>query len=498
MARDKRKKRKDHAIKKAASTSKKANKQATKAMRKDARLNAGSSDEEEDIELLIKQFAEVDRKKGVATEETACAAPSPRANASWVASPLDNVTCFLFGGECFNGSKLRVFGDLFKYRLDKKAWTKISCAVVPGPRSGHQTVALPSGSLLTFGGEFATASQNQFHHYKDCWMFDIKESRWTQLEGPTPSARSGHRMAGWGKFFVLYGGFFDNGRTVKYHDDLWVFDTTSYTWTKVDMPAASSKPSARSGFQFFASGDKIYLYGGYAKKIASEDTTASTASNKAHADDREKGIVYSDMWALTMSTDLSQLKWEKLKKSGAAPPPRAGCSIAVHKTRAILFGGVEDDETDGNSTCWNDMRSFALDARKWFPYVAKKAKAEAPSPAAVGGAAAEGSSSEPSPVEPAGPVFDPSVPHPRYNAMLAVQKNHLLMFGGLFEQGKNEFTLNDLWTLNLDKNGPWECLQRGAWERPAEEEAKQVVDGKQKDESDSDSESSSDSDSDSN
>ncbi|KAJ3156759.1 hypothetical protein HDU86_003525 [Geranomyces michiganensis] len=488
MARDKRKKRKDHAVKKAASTSKKANKQASKAMRKDARLNAGSSDEEEDIELLIKQFNEVDRKNALATEETPCTAPpSPRANASWVASPLDNTTCYLFGGECFNGSKLRVFGDLFKYRIDKKAWSKITCAVAPGPRSGHQTVALPSGSLLTFGGEFATASQNQFHHYKDCWMFNIKEARWTQLEGPTPSARSGHRMAGWNKFFVLYGGFFDNGRTVKYHDDLWIFDTTTYAWTKVDVPAGSSKPSARSGFQFFTSGDKIYLYGGYAKKVASDNEATLNKAN-AGGGDREKGIVYSDMWALTMSTDFAQLKWEKLKKSGTAiPPSRAGCSIAVHKNRAILFGGVEDDEAGSDSSmCWNDMRSFAIDSRKWFPFVVKKAKSNEGEGGDSVAAATDGVA------EATGPVFDSSVPHPRYNAMLAVQKNQLVLFGGLFEQGKNEFTLNDLWTLNLDKNGPWECVQRGAWDRQAEnDEKKQAAATEKEDESDSDSDSSS-------
>ncbi|KAI8922548.1 hypothetical protein DFJ77DRAFT_447030 [Powellomyces hirtus] len=453
MTRDKRKKRKDHAGKKAVVKSQKASKQASKAERKDARLNARDSEDEEDIELLLKQFEEQDRKANVVSEETAAPPPSPRANASFVASPLSNTVCYLFGGEHYNGSKLRVFNDLYKYRMDKKDWRKITCALTPGPRSGHQTVALTNGKLVLFGGEYASATQNQFHHWKDCWIFDLKENKWEKLDIATPAARSGHRMTVWKNFVVLFGGFYDNYKTTKYYDDLWLFDTTAYTWTKVETPSTSSKPSARSGFQFFTHNDTCYVYGGYCKKQLEGE--------------REKGVVYSDMWALQMSTDPTALKWERVKKAGAAPPPRAGCAISVHKNRAVLFGGVEDEDEDEDkgggagddaSVCQNDMYNFALETKKWFPYAVKKPKTNEPEPATL-------------PATPTGktkatePQFDPNLPHPRYNAMLAVQKNTLLMYGGLFERRKEEHTLDDLWSFNLDKQGPWECLQRGAWER---------------------------------
>ncbi|KAJ3011759.1 hypothetical protein HKX48_006653 [Thoreauomyces humboldtii] len=461
MTRDKRKKRKDHAAKSAVSKSHKANKQAQKAHRKDQKQNG--EDSEEDIELLLRQFEELDRSRIKApTAEEPCPPPSPRANASFVPSPLNAAHCFLFGGEECTGPKLKVYNDLFRYRIDKKDWRSITCALQPGPRSGHQVVPLTSGKLVLFGGEYASATQSQFHHWKDTWIFDIKTSLWEKLDIPSPAARSGHRMTVWKHLVVLYGGFYDNYKTTKYYDDLWVFDTIEYKWTKLETSSVSSRPSGRSGFQWFTHGDTCYMYGGYCKeKLEGE---------------REKGIVFSDMWALTMSLDMSNLRWERVKKSNSAPPPRAGCSMTVHKSRAVLFGGVEDDEEGDESVCQSDMYSITLDARKWFSFNVK-APPPPPSPSP--------SPSTTVPVMPSigepGGTFDPSRPHPRYNAMLAVQKNTMLLYGGLFEDRKVEHTLDDLWCINLDKQGPWECLLPGSWERSSTTttttEAKPVGDG---------------------
>ena len=48
----------------------------------------------------------------------------------------------------------------------------------------------------------------------------------------------------------------------------------------------------------------------------------------------ESGVVLSDCWAL----DLKTYTWERVKKTGIAPGPRSGFSLAVHRTRAVLFG----------------------------------------------------------------------------------------------------------------------------------------------------------------
>ena len=39
---------------------------------------------------------------------------------------------------------------------------------------------------------------------------------------------------------------------------------------------------------------------------------------------------------------MLMLQWERIKKAGFAPGPRASFSMVAHKQRAILFGGITD------------------------------------------------------------------------------------------------------------------------------------------------------------
>lgn len=83
---------------------------------------------------------------------------------------------------------------------------------------------------LSSGGEFSSLHQNNFHHYRDFWEFDISTHSWERIDTKVrPSARSGHRwvrftpiihlfyyayrMAMWKHYIVLFGGFIDPGFT---------------------------------------------------------------------------------------------------------------------------------------------------------------------------------------------------------------------------------------------------------------------------------------------
>ena len=37
------------------------------------------------------------------------------------------------------------------------------------------------GQLWIFGGEFASPSQSQFYHYKELWVFHLKDKRWENI-----------------------------------------------------------------------------------------------------------------------------------------------------------------------------------------------------------------------------------------------------------------------------------------------------------------------------
>ena len=158
-----------------------------------------------------------------------------------------------------------------------------------------------------------------------------------------PSARSGHRMALWKNFIVLFGGFYDNYIETKYYDDLWIFDIQNGKWNKIEI-ADICKPSARSGFVFIPYEGGIVLHGGYYKKYSKKD--------------KAQGLVLNDTWLLRMSSQLNQIKWEKRKKSGMCPSARCGMSAVAFKNKAVVFGGVYDEELSDEhmkTTCYNDM-----------------------------------------------------------------------------------------------------------------------------------------------
>jgi len=52
-----------------------------------------------------------------------------------------------------------------------------------------------------------------------------------------------------------------------------------------------------------------------------------------------------------------------------------------------------------------------------------------------------------------------TVPIARYNAMMAVQKNTLYIYGGIVESQEREYTLDDFYTLQLDKLDRFTCLK---------------------------------------
>ena len=71
---------------------------------------------------------------------------------------------------------------------------------------------------------------------------------------------------------LVFGGFFDNLREVKYYNDLHMFDLKLYKWTKITPQPGAPLPAPRSGFQLCSDGGSgMYMYGGYFKtKVATQ------------------------------------------------------------------------------------------------------------------------------------------------------------------------------------------------------------------------------------
>ncbi|KAL1363778.1 hypothetical protein HN51_011958 [Arachis hypogaea] len=507
----------------------KTERKTAKAEEKRARRDSKKLSPEDDIDAILLSIQKEEAKKKEVHVEDNVPAPSPRSNCTLTVNPLKETELVLYGGEFYNGNKTFVYGDLYRYDVEKLEWKLVSSPNSPPPRSAHQAVAwknyiyLRKSSLFFSGGEFTSPNQERFHHYKDFWMFDLKTNQWEQLNlKGCPSPRSGHRMILYKHKIILFGGFYDTLREVRYYNDLFVFDLDQFKWQEIKPKPGAMWPSGRSGFQLFVYQDDIFLYGGYSKEVSSDKNGS------------EKGIVHSDMWSL----DPKTWEWNKVKKSGMPPGPRAGFSMCVHKRRALLFGGVVDMEVEGDvmmSLFMNELYGFQLDTNRWYPIELRKEKstkdklkkneqkcigdvdnkteetedleyeedeiddisqniastvtiADSETLAKSEGKSKESraktdvqSSSLPEVVKPCG----------RINSCMAVGKDTLYIYGGMMEIKDQEITLDDLYCLNLSKLDEWKCIipaSESEWVEVSEEdddEEDEEEDGE--DESDGDS-----------
>ncbi|GER25523.1 kelch repeat-containing family protein [Striga asiatica] len=510
--------------KKAGKGKEKTEKKTAKAEEKRARRESKKLSPEDDIDAILLSIQKEEAKKKEVHVEDNVSAPSPRSNCSLTVNPLKDTELILYGGEFYNGKRTFVYGDLYRYDVEKQEWKLISSPNSPPPRSAHQATAwknylyiygetLDRSNLgyctrnvkVTFslsmlsGGEFTSPNQERFHHYKDFWVLDLKTNQWEQLNYKgCPSPRSGHRMVLYKHKIVIFGGFYDTLREVRYFNDLHVFDLDQFKWLEIKPRPGCMWPSPRSGFQFVVHQDEIYLYGGYSKELTSSDKKVS-----------EKGIVHSDMWCL----DPRTWEWNKVKKSGMPPGPRAGFSMAVHKKRALLFGGVVDMEMEGDlmmSLFLNEIYGFQLDNHRWYPLELRKDKVtkeklkkasdgmgsdmnhDIRKPLmqnAVSSDDDETSDNDDADID--NDIKDISVnmninvtvtdrekgsgsgkkfavqnsvlpeivkPCGRINSCMAVGKDTLYIYGGMMEIKDREITLDDLYALNLSKLDEWKCI----------------------------------------
>ncbi|OQS05922.1 hypothetical protein THRCLA_01987, partial [Thraustotheca clavata] len=311
---------------------------------------------EEDIEAILNEFMKKDAAK-VAITIVPTTQPSPRANFSL--SSMPNNDLLMFGGEYFDGECNECFNELYRWNLETNEWKLISSPNTPPPRCSHQSVVYRD-HLYIFGGEFATA--DQFYHHRDLWRLDLKTNAWECIESKGgPSPRSGHRMIVWRNYLVVFGGFYEAARETKWFNDLFLFNFADLKWKKISFPVHKTIPGPRSGCQLavLPSKDTIFMYGGYAKV--------------KNVGEKSEGKVYTDMWALNMAPVIKYQDptWEKLSRKGHAPSPRSGATMTVYKNRAILFGGVYDEEGrrhELKSIFYNDMFAYDMERKRWFEY----------------------------------------------------------------------------------------------------------------------------------
>lgn len=436
--------------------------------------------------------------------ESPCEPPSPRSSATLLGSPSNGKELLLFGGEYFNGALATFFNDLFVYLIDKDEWRQVTSPNSPLPRSGHAWTRSIAGDIYLFGGEFSSPKQGTFYHYNDFWKLNPSTREWTRIESKKgPPARSGHRMTYFKHYIILFGGFQDTSQQTKYLQDLWIYDSHNFAWFSPVLPPATQKPDPRSSFSIHPHEAGAALYGGYSRvkaTSAGKQTKGGVQSLRSVL----KPIVHQDTWFLRItpptqgapSGTAPGVRWERRKKPVNSPAPtRAGVTQTYHKGRGIGFGGVhdvEESEEGIDSEFFDTLFAWNIERNRFFQLTLRRprttAKRQVEDRNAKKGrgkldeeellrnlAALEAKGSIEATTttvtqENELPEEVPrrstkaalfTMPHPRFNAQLAVQDDILYIFGGTYEHRDREYTFDEMWAIDLGKlDGVQEVYKR--------------------------------------
>ncbi|EER23931.1 hypothetical protein D8B26_002089 [Coccidioides posadasii str. Silveira] len=526
---------KDKKAKKAEQKARTAAKQAKKAAQKEkkSKTKAGTQDdsdaEDVDLDAVLAAYAE-EQAKFLKVTESNSEPPTPRSSATLVASPSNRNELFIFGGEFYDGTLATFFNNLYVYLIDKNEWREVTSPNSPLPRSGHAWCrGGNAGGIYLFGGEFSSPKQGTFYHYNDFWHLDPSAREWTRLETKSkgPPARSGHRMTYFKNYIILFGGFQDTSQQTKYLQDLWIYDCQKYTWYNPTLPPASQKPDARSSFTLLPHESGAVLYGGYSRVKMS---VTAGKGQKGGGSQRMalKPMVHQDTWFLRITPPAADapanqpptVRWERRKRPANPPnPPRAGVTMAYHKGRGILFGGVHDVEKTEEgieSEFFDSLYAWNIERNRFFQLSLRKPRAGNKKQQPTSQAAksrnrskadeeellrnlarleAKGSLSredstdmeihptikedeETDTKQPLPVKFE--MPHPRFNAQLAVQEDTLFIYGGTFERKDQESTFNDIYSIDLMKlDGVKEIFYQEPdhWNDLAEAESDEEMEG---------------------
>lgn len=490
-----------------AAEKQKKNTQKAELKQKKIAKKTGEDEDDQDIDAILEQYAK-EQEELMAVKVETCEKPSKRLNPSMVASPLQGKReLILFGGETTSQSMSKFYNDLYTYTIENNTWRRYLSKNSPLPRLSHAMCAHPSGIVVIFGGEFSSPKQSTFYHYGDTWVLDAESKEWDKIDqkkGPLP--RSGHRMCVWKNYVIMHGGFRDLGALTTYLNDMWLFDITTYKWTQCEFPPAHMIPDARSGHSMIPHPDGAVIYGGYCKTRAKKGI--------------QKGKVLTDTWLVKMKADPKGIRFERRRKQGFTPLPRVGCSMVFHKNRGIMFGGVYDyDESEEQieSQFYNSLQLYQTETNRWFNLTLKPRKKKKQEQVkeknrdedleeilnsilakAKLNDDAEGQDEESEEISQLErlrqleereeeenkkidfPIVN-QLPHPRFNATTCVVDDSLYIFGGVYERGEQEFNLDSMYLIDLNKVDGVKVL----WEDLSELE-KEYVDSDEEDEDEDD------------
>lgn len=231
---------------------------------------------------------------------------------------------YIYGGS----HKTTFYDDLWALDFQKGRWNRVDANAKgdkPGPRADHVLVAV-GRRLFVWGGH------NQGQFVRDVHFYNLDSNQWTVVPatqlgtpGAAPMGRAGHSATVVeGRYILIFGGsHFENVSSQQVYNDLYIFDTETFTWAPGPGDTTNIPPRTQHSCALL-NGDKMVIYGGKSKD--------NKDLNDMHAFDKNTGV------------------WATLSVAGHVPSARSACGVAADDdgSRILLYGGGSVEDTYGD------------------------------------------------------------------------------------------------------------------------------------------------------
>lgn len=185
--------------------------------------------------------------------------PAGRLGAACWVDALDARLAYLYGGytEASNGAVQGVLEDVWRFNLSDYTWTYVSgTAVLDAPSTATSPGARFDASVAVVGPNVWVVGGKRVGFLNDVWVWSSVTLQWRLVLGTgsvtiaSPSQPSGRAGAvAWTRGAHFYYGLgYGYGpadlHTVGYLSDMWLFNTTSATWTLAGVASTPNRLSA--------------------------------------------------------------------------------------------------------------------------------------------------------------------------------------------------------------------------------------------------------------
>ena len=413
----------------------------------------------------------------------------------------------LFGGFYETMREVHWYNDLYFYSFSEEMWTKVvykPLAHVPRARSGHQLVVHSGEDCLYVCGGFSkeklAGMTNEGYVHTDMWILnlhaalgakgsalDVQKSSWQKVskKGHLPTPRCGAVMTLYKNKGLFFGGVCDvegprHSLSSRFFSDLFAFDMERRRWYQLGLKTAKESGKRRKkkveGCAAADGGDDNDEEDGDGDEDDEEGEEKEHAAgeggdaNKFGYIDESGNIVYIDMEGADAETEAEAeadaggvFEFGSLAGAAKAIATAAGQEEEEEEEAVTVVRSAGEEKVDdyvprkkaGQGDEDEDDEEDDEDA--WGkPRREDQEEEDDDEDGAAAGEARRMTTSR------LGAHFSiSSEPCARINSCLMMRGNTLFIYGGVTEIGDIEVTLDDCWSLDLNKRDSWRCVLPG-------------------------------------